>query len=625
MPKNHVFKPGDRIFAKVKGYPHWPARVEKFEPEGNGKPPKNKYPVLFYGTLETAALKPDDLFPYEDNLERFGRSQKRKGFNEGLWHCIHNSNFDSKIKCPEDPTPGLPDLPPATPGAGTPKTPAGTPKTPAGIGTPKTSKVDTLKSLRTETTPKTSKPADTIKVETNKETTPKVTKAATPKAPKPADSKKESIKETPVSTPNAGRRKSAIVAAAATPKTDSDAESVGDLVIDETRGKKALSNKKRKRTDSESALETPVNKKTASAESKKIAKDTTDKKTPKDLNKELAGSGSDDSEVKQISRSGRQIKPKKFGDEDIDLDSPGSPQAGVKPETETAAPAAAVTPKKRLSLSNEENNDDTPTTASQKRRGRPGKKDSESTPLSDSASTPTVKSNSSTKPSPKETKAGNKKSQAKQVEISKESDLSSKQSFLKLKSDVESGNLDADEMKELSKAHEKEENNTPVVDENSRKYTEVNQAKTLDMEAQLLNLDQQIREALSVNNPRKEDAKQYLERMSKLIISGLMLKKNPHVVDAIKKCRRYKYDDEVRNKADMVYSKFKLLFVVPETQEWDTMFSQKVAEFDETCKKLCITEEKKMTLVRDPTNSSDASQEESGNRGKENTIPSGKS
>lgn len=57
------------------------------------------------------------------------------------------------------------------------------------------------------------------------------------------------------------------------------------------------------------------------------------------------------------------------------------------------------------------------------------------------------------------------------------------------------------------------------------------------MEAQLLELDQKIREALSVTNPRKEDAKNYLERMSKLVISGLMLKKNPHVVDAIKKVR----------------------------------------------------------------------------------------
>lgn len=59
------------------------------------------------------------------------------------------------------------------------------------------------------------------------------------------------------------------------------------------------------------------------------------------------------------------------------------------------------------------------------------------------------------------------------------------------------------------------------------------------MEAQLLDLDQKIREALSVTNPRKDDAKMYLEKMSKLVISGLMLKKNPHVVDAIKKVKYF--------------------------------------------------------------------------------------
>lgn len=59
--------------------------------------------------------------------------------------------------------------------------------------------------------------------------------------------------------------------------------------------------------------------------------------------------------------------------------------------------------------------------------------------------------------------------------------------------------------------------------------------RTLDMEARLLDYDQKIRVALSVQNPRKEDARGYLDAMLNLVVSGLMLKKNPHVVDAIKK------------------------------------------------------------------------------------------
>lgn len=47
-----------------------------------------------------------------------------------------------------------------------------------------------------------------------------------------------------------------------------------------------------------------------------------------------------------------------------------------------------------------------------------------------------------------------------------------------------------------------------------------------------------------------------------------------------------------------------LLFVVPESQEWDTMFAEKVAEFDDACHRSGISEESKISLVRDPTHHS---------------------
>ena len=59
--------------------------------------------------------------------------------------------------------------------------------------------------------------------------------------------------------------------------------------------------------------------------------------------------------------------------------------------------------------------------------------------------------------------------------------------------------------------------------------------RTQDMEVRLLNYIKKIRVALSVQNPRKEDARGYLDAMLNLVVSGLMLKKNPHVVDTIKK------------------------------------------------------------------------------------------
>lgn len=89
MSKKTTYKSGDLVFAKVRGYPPWPARVEQDPPPGK-KVPKNKYPILFFGTYETAVLAAKDLFPYDKYKEKYGKQQKRKFFNEGLWEIEHN-------------------------------------------------------------------------------------------------------------------------------------------------------------------------------------------------------------------------------------------------------------------------------------------------------------------------------------------------------------------------------------------------------------------------------------------------------------------------------------------------------------------------------------------------------
>ncbi|XP_022210954.1 PC4 and SFRS1-interacting protein [Drosophila obscura] len=72
------FSIADLVFAKVKGYPAWPAKITRYI--------NKKYNVYFYGTGETANIKIEDLFPYVENKEKFAtdKNMKRAKFSEAM-------------------------------------------------------------------------------------------------------------------------------------------------------------------------------------------------------------------------------------------------------------------------------------------------------------------------------------------------------------------------------------------------------------------------------------------------------------------------------------------------------------------------------------------------------------
>lgn len=73
------FARGDKVFAKVRGHPPWPAKIEEISEDNNKHP---KFHVVFYGTRETGSCKLEDIFEYAENKEKF--RSKRKNFLEGL-------------------------------------------------------------------------------------------------------------------------------------------------------------------------------------------------------------------------------------------------------------------------------------------------------------------------------------------------------------------------------------------------------------------------------------------------------------------------------------------------------------------------------------------------------------
>lgn len=98
--------------------------------------------------------------------------------------------------------------------------------------------------------------------------------------------------------------------------------------------------------------------------------------------------------------------------------------------------------------------------------------------------------------------------------------------------------------------------------------------KWLRIESQLVELDAKIKGCLGLDRAEPKAALDYMVEMLKLQLDPLMLKKHPHVVDMVKRVRRYIGNvkawnltedgvegfaadaEKIREKADEVFDKF---------------------------------------------------------------------
>ncbi|XP_051862674.1 hepatoma-derived growth factor [Drosophila albomicans] len=84
-------KEGDFVFAKVRGYRPWPARIMY-------KDNRSTYHVFFYGTSNTARVGIYQLYEYEKHKARLGDVKRRtsSAFKSGMLH-IENSQHQRKL------------------------------------------------------------------------------------------------------------------------------------------------------------------------------------------------------------------------------------------------------------------------------------------------------------------------------------------------------------------------------------------------------------------------------------------------------------------------------------------------------------------------------------------------
>ncbi|KAG5441190.1 hypothetical protein CSKR_202107 [Clonorchis sinensis] len=83
-----TYRPGDKVFAKIKGFSNWPARVNPLPPDV--QIPKGKLPVFFYGTYQVSFVPVKNIVPYEKFKEKLGKPKSSPQFMTAMQEIESN-------------------------------------------------------------------------------------------------------------------------------------------------------------------------------------------------------------------------------------------------------------------------------------------------------------------------------------------------------------------------------------------------------------------------------------------------------------------------------------------------------------------------------------------------------
>ncbi|XP_032689559.1 PC4 and SFRS1-interacting protein isoform X2 [Odontomachus brunneus] len=469
------FFSGDKVFAKVRGYPPWPAKVEKVT-DANSK--NARYSVYFYGTGETAVCKVEELFTYTENKAKFCKPSRRKFFHEGI------QQLEQELK------------------------------------NERSKSMTNIANIKDDALPK------------------------------------DDAAELPTVS-----------------ATDSDMES-GSLIIDEGEKKKHL--KRKPLTSASNTPDTPEVKKKRGRGKASI-----------DVSKQEAlDSQGEDSPKEVVSRSGRKIKPKRFADfsssEETETTEKNEHSGrGRKPKTDDSSDQSNVIPKKRAAVEKKSN-------AARTFAGEyVGIKLDVDRPKS----------------------FENEKARTNW-------DWGTARKAMKLKAQLESGEILPEQVKDSLdfNVHVPEDEKRALKD--GAVHRKTYKLRWLRIEAQLLQLDAQIKSSLGLDRANADKCLQAMDDILALSIDPLMLKKHPHIVETVKRLRRYignladwklsaeeeatfkQKAEQIRQKAEHIYNKYKAMFTIPEGQSFWQSFSDQVVHFKELTKDM--SEEKMFSLMSDP-------------------------